>query len=265
MSWKQAVGTFSRALVCAVTPAIASAQPASGPHAIAGPASSGRYCLTGNGTNVHHLGWIEARSRYRITFDADVQLSSTVVRFDIATEQEITLRGDPDFNLTASISGMAVLLVSSNSRSGCYRYQVSIDPPSAQLAAFIPAALRPRSEARDRVEPSVRQPNLASGPRAIAGASSSGSHCVSGDGVPGVHELGRVDRAADISVAFEADFPSLSAVTMTKLDSNATRMVIEKTASASLSFAAQAGDNIVLYVTGRSGIAGCYRYSVAIR
>lgn len=233
------------------------------PAAISGAPSSAYYCLTGNAANVHPLGWIEARTAYSVTFDANFAVASAIVRFNMADEASTIIRGLPEFNGTASTAGMMVLHVASNGQSGCYRFQAALTPPAPQLAgAALGSAPRERAGAPTRVRPAGDVERFA-----VSGAPSSGVHCVAGSPIPQVHEIGRVDTETRISVSFDvgAGFAPFIGVTTTSLEPDAGpgHWVVDDEIPG-FNFLAPPGEHVVLYVAARSG-AGCYRYKVEIQ
>ena len=282
------------ALLVALLPSASSAQTAH-PAAISGLASSARYCVSGNAANVHNLGWVAAQSGYTITFDADFTLATSVVRFEAVEHRATVVDGDPGFSFNASNSGTMVLHVTGNGQAGCYRYKVIVDPPAASIVEG-EAHLRPsgRDATRPQAAPAGRSVNadrpggqasrsnervtaiterraMAAGPLAISGAPTSAQHCVAGSNVPNVHELGRVDVNRRVTVTFDTDFSAVVGATMTSLEPNAGpgSFVVDPATGGSrtpsLAFDAEAGENVVLYVAGFGGVAGCYKYKVEIR
>jgi len=127
------------------------------------------------------------------------------------------------------------------------------------------------SRSSERVGAVTERFATAAGPLAITGTPTSAQHCVSGTNVPNVHELGRVDQTSRVTVTFDADFSAVVGATMTSLepDAGAGSFVVDPATggsrSPSLAFDAEAGENIVLYVAGFGGAAGCYKYKVEIR
>lgn len=246
--------------VGASTPAVAQ-----GIHgtAISGAATNGFYCLTGNAANIHSLGWVEARTAYRITFDADFALTTAITRFNMAAESSSIARGAPEFNATASTTGMMVLHVASNGQSGCYRFQATLTAPAAQVTAA-----RAAVELPDGIFTTRSRPAGTAAPYAISGAPSSGIHCVfSANPIPQVHEIGRVDAPATVNIPFDvsAGFEPFIGATLTSLEPDAgPGSWVLDTGTPGFSFTAEAGENVVLYVAARSGV-GCYRYKVELR
>ncbi|MBI4887936.1 MAG: hypothetical protein HY824_12650 [Acidobacteria bacterium] len=236
-----------------------------GPRAISGAPSGALHCVSGSATNVHNLGWLAAGGQYTITFDSGVALTTAIARLDLSQSISSTIRGNPDFNFTASSSGTMALHVASNGQPGCYRYQVLMDPPASTTAGAA-RALEPATPLREI----PRASQAASvGPLTISGTPSSAYHCVAGTLRPNVHEIGRVERNSTVSVSFDNDFTAVAAATMISLEPGATggSFVIDDDASGrpALSFQAAAGSNVVLYVAGAGGSIGCYRYQVQIR
>ena len=259
MPWK------SVALLIALLPSsLLHAQ--SRPAAISGVASSARYCVSGNAANVHNLGWVAAQSGYTITFEADFTLAASVVRFEAVEHRATVVAGNPEFNYNASNSGTMVLHVTGNGQAGCYRYKVIVDPPAASIVAGEAA-----SRSTERVTAVAERRALVAGPLAITGTPTSAQHCVSGSNVPNVHEIGRVDQTSRVTITFDTDFSAVVGATMTSLepDAGAGSFVVDPATGGSrtpsLLFDAEAGENIVLYVAGFGGAAGCYKYKVEIR
>jgi hypothetical protein len=251
------------ALYAALLPAAAAGAQAAGPAAISGISSSARHCLSGGAANIHNLGWIAAQSRYVVQFDADFGVTAAISRFEPTEHRATLIDGNPEFNGTASSSGTMVLHVSGNGGSGCYRYRVTIDPPAAS-ATGEGDAVPERAAATDERRSDV------SGPRAITGNPSSAQQCVSAT-VANVHEIGRIDQAGDIRITFDTDFSAVVGATLTTLDAAGSTgaFVVDPdtggTRTPSLFFGAEAGENVVLFVTGANGASGCYKYKVEIR
>jgi hypothetical protein len=248
--------------VFVAAPAHVAAQSAS-PSAISGTPTSARHCLSGNAANVHSLGWLESGSLYTIRFDADFAVTARMVRYDAAAGVVGVSEGEPEFNFRASSSGTRALLVSSSGADGCYRYQVAVDPPAASLApATVASERRLEDISGSRVAPAFQA-------QAISGFPSSASHCIAGQFVANVHEIGSVDQESTVTVSFETDFAAAAAVATTPIDpaAGAGRVAIDNDGQGapSLSFIAPPATNLVLFVSGVNGAAGCYRYKVEIR
>lgn len=237
-----------------------------GPLAITGIATSARHCVSSNAANTHNLGWVAAQSGYTVEFDAAFGLAARIVRFEPTERRSSVVEGDPEFRYTASNSGTMVLHVSGNGEPGCYRYRALVDPPAA-----LSTSGEPVSRSLERAAPVAERQSIAvAGPLAIAGNASSAHHCVAGNLVPNVHELGRVDRRSEVAVTFDTDFNAVVGATMISLEPNAGAgaFVVDPssgTRTPSLSFTADPGENMVLYVAGFNGAAGCYKYKVEIR
>jgi hypothetical protein len=249
-------------VLCVSVPAQAQT---AGPAAIYGAPSSARHCLSGDAANVHNLGWVAAQSRYTVQFDADFAVTAAITRFEPTENRASLIDGNPEFNGTAASSGTMVLHVSGNGASGCYRYRATIDPPAASVAGE-------SGPVYERVTPiGERQTRGASGSLAITGNPSSAQHCIAGTGVSSVHELGRVDRASEVFITFDTDFTAVIGATLTVVDptDNLGSFVVDEkgagSRSPSMAFSAEAGENIVLFVAGLNGGAGCYKYKVEIR
>jgi hypothetical protein len=274
MDWRSPVfctGLLA-AVICTALPAYAQdSGGASGDgrfqrRAIAGIPTSAIHCLSENAANIHNLGWIDAGSHYVITFDSDFDLVASFVRFDLGQNRASVVDGSPEFNGTASNSGEMVLHVTSTGdQDGCYQYSVVIDAPAA-TASEVGAGLRADGKTLEgRGMGDI-------GPLAISGTPSSAQHCVGGNSVPNVHEIGRIDRDSQVTISFDADFDALAGMTRITLDpvsGAGGHFVVDDNSGGgrnpALNFTANAGDNVVLYVTGTNGATGCYRYKVEIR
>lgn len=260
--------TLSLALMAqARTPSLPS-DTITGPRAISGTPTSALQCLSGNAANVHNLGWLAAGGRYTITFDSPITLKASIVRLDLSQSSSAVIDGDPGFDFTSSSSGTMALHVSGNGQSGCYRYQVLMDPSAASTARI---AARTDDRARQLRAVSTRATMRTFAPLALSGTPSSAYHCVGGKLIPNVHELGRVDQASDVTITFDADFNAIAAVTMMSLEPGAGpgSFAIDDDSGGNgnpaLSVRAEASENVVLYVAGVGGATGCYRYQVQIR
>ena len=256
---------FSILLLAQTAPPPALGDLPSSTRAITGTASSARFCLSGNAANVHNLGWMEAGSGYTVTFDANFTVTATVVRLDLAGQRAAVANGTPELNFTASTPGTAVLHVTGRGQTGCYRYNLVVDPPSPSALTEATAGARGRSS-----EVSARPLATTVGPTAISGTPSSAQHCVSNAFVANVHEIGRVDQGSQVTITFDTDFDAIAGVTMTSLDTGTgtTSFVVDDNSGGngapSLNFTAGAATNLALHVAAVSG-SGCYSYKVEIR
>ena len=238
------------------------------PQAISGTWTSARHCLSGTAANIHDLGWIAAGSHYAVRFDAGPGIIATLVRVNVLQGSGVLVDGTPELRGTASTSGAMTLHVASrNGQPECYEYNTAIEPPSASdTPTELTAELRGSGKIVKRREPGAVSRS------AISGTPSSAQHCVAGGLVPNVLDIGQVDDDSHVTVTFDADFDALAGVTLTTLrpdrGSDSELIVDDNSGNGknpTLNFMAHAGENIVLYVTGANGAAGCYRYDVRIR
>jgi hypothetical protein len=235
--------------------------PAASPQAISGSPSSGRHCVSGQAANVHALGWVQAGTSYAITFDAEIALVTSAVRFDFDGRESRSSYGTPDLNVTTSTSGTMALLVSGNGRAGCYRYKVQLQPPagatfneSAGLpgAVFAPALVKPAKSPIQMM--------------AVSGVASSAKLCVGPDGVARVHSLGRVEAGSRVNLTFDSDFDAQASVTNTDLAGQRGAYWIDDDSGGNLdpqlNMTPSYAGTMVVYVSGVGGSTGCYHYKV---
>ena len=233
---------------------------------IAGVPSTGRHCVSGNAANVHALGWVESGSIIAVTFDADFTPTAALARLDLDSEAAAASYGNPDLLFSASSSGTVALYVTGNGQSGCYRYKVEVQAP----ATISPVHdLQRVLNVRARTRATTRKPSTATGhATAIAGLSSSASHCVSGDYVSNVHGIGRVDQGAEVTVTFDSDFDPIAGITNVDLEAQSATYLIDDDGGGNLepllSFTASHAGTLALFVAGVNGRAGCYQYKVEI-
>ena len=229
------------------------------PSAIAGMASSARHCVSSDGANVHEIGWLAAGTVYAITFDSNFTLVSAVSRLDLAGGTSTGAFGNPDLRSTASSSGTMALYVSGNGQAGCYRYKVEITPPAGLTPAAAPRAV---------VEATAETSQVVM-PTSISGAAASGKHCVAGNNVANIHEIGRVEQGNQILITFESDFDPIAGATLENLSTQHGTYLIDDNSGGGLqpqlSFTASHSSTMALHVAGVAGSSGCYRYKVEIR
>jgi hypothetical protein len=229
------------------------------PSTITGMASSARHCVSSDGANVHEIGWLAAGTVDSITFDANFTLVSAVSRLDLAGGTSTGAFGTPDLRSTASSAGTMALYVSGNGQAGCYRYKVEITPPAGLIPALAPNA----------VIDLVAETSAVVIPAAISGAAASGKHCVAGNNVANIHEIGRVEQGNQILITFESDFDPIAGATLENLSTQRGTYLVDDNSGGSLqpqlSFTASHSSTMALHVAGVAGSSGCYRYKVEIR
>jgi len=258
-------------IACALTTSAAAQQqptvvdlpldPVSHPTAISGAPSSAQYCLSGDAANVHSLGWVDAGTGYTVTFDADFKVVSSIGRLDLEQKQTSFVYGSPDLRFTSATAGTMALFVGGAGQEGCYRYKVEITPPSTR--ASLPTGVRaPAAAAGNAATAGV-------GVASIAGFASSAKYCLAGTGVAQVHELGRVEQGARVTVTFDSDFNTIAGVITVNLDTQRGTFVVDDDSAGNrqplIDFNASQSSTLALYVGSVGGSAGCYRYKVDIR
>lgn len=254
------------ALVCAAIPLPVFAQGAlrtagtdapARPRAISGAPSSARHCVSADAANVHSLGWVEAGTGYTVTFDSEIALVAAASRLDLDGERSNSSYGTPELRFTSSTPGSMALFVSGNGQAGCYRYKVDITPPAASMA--------PAMAARRTAKASVPLVN----PLAISGFASSAKHCVAGEYVANVHEIGRIEQGNQVTITFESDFDPIAGMTNVNLQTQRGTFLVDDDSGGSLqpriAFTASQAGTMALFVAGSNGRVGCYRYKVEIR
>lgn len=105
------------------------------PAAIAGLASSARYCVGGHlAANVHEIGRVEAGSRVTLTFDSDFNPIAAVALIDPAAQRHTYSPDDnsgganqPRIAFVAPFGGTMAIFVAGNNSVGCYRYKVDFE------------------------------------------------------------------------------------------------------------------------------------------
>ncbi len=228
------------------------------PTAITGLASSARHCVSGDGANVHTLGWAQAGTTYAVTFDADVALVAAVNILDLNAKVSASGYGTPELRVSASTSGTSTLYVSGNGQSGCYRYKVEIGLPAGA------------STVADRAMTMLEAAPLARlRPLAITGLASSASHCVTGSYVANVHEIGRVEQGSQVTISFESSIDLVAGATNLNLQTQRGTYVTNDDSGGSrqplLNFLPSQSGTLALHVAAVAGASGCYRYKVEIR
>lgn len=226
---------------------------------IAGSPSSARHCIAGYAANVHEIGWLEAGTVIRVTFDGDIPLFTGLSQMNLEGDTSLGGWGDPEelhFRLTES--GNNTLFVGGNGRSGCYRYKVEVTPPAAAIAAVSTAL--PPLVIKARKNP-IRT-------MAIAGTASSAKHCIAGSFVARTHDLGRVEQGATVRITFDSDFDPIAGVEVVDVVGRRGLFLTDNDAGGDqeplLSWTSDAGGTLALYVASADGRAGCYRYRVEI-
>ncbi|MBI4887937.1 MAG: hypothetical protein HY824_12655 [Acidobacteria bacterium] len=231
------------------------------PLAISGSASSAEYCVSGYAARIHSLGWIDAGTTYRVTFDSGISLVAAVARMNLSDRRVTSGYGTPDLNFTASSSGIMALLVSSNGRDGCYRYKAQITSPAASVAVA-----RPDSPVRP--DPALALPKSPIETMAIAGEASSARHCIAGTWTAKVHDLGWVGEGARVTIDFDSNFDAIAGLTITDVAGQSTVSYVDDNAGGNLdprfNLTTTRAGTAVLYVGGVNGSAGCYAYKAAI-
>lgn len=239
----------------------ADVQAAAQPSVIAGMASSGRHCVSGEAANVHGIGWVAAGTGYTITFESDSTLAAVISRLDLEAKESRGTSGTPDVRATASTSGSMALYVGATAPGGCYRYKVELTPPTGAQV----------SSSRTRVGSGQGAAKLskAAGPAAISGLASSAKHCVAGNYVANIHDIGRVEQGSRIAISFESDFDPIAGVTLENLVTGHGTYLVDDDSGGGLqphlNFTASHSSTLALHVAGFGGSAGCYRYRVDIR
>lgn len=228
------------------------------PTAIAGLASSARHCVSGDAANVHGIGWVAAGTVYTITFESDFTPATAISRLNLQQAGSTGTIGNPDFRATASSSGTMALYVGATGAGGCYRYKVELTPPAASIASESNAALPPAAKPAHTAEP-----------LAITGLASSAKHCISGDYVANVHDIGRVEEGNAITITFASDFDPVAGVTLRNMTTQHGTYIVDDDGGGSLqpllNFTASHSSTLALYVASFAGRGGCYRYKVEIR
>ncbi|MBI4266649.1 MAG: hypothetical protein HY657_19955 [Acidobacteria bacterium] len=227
------------------------------PAAISGPATSARHCVSGDSANVHGLGWLEAGSRFSVTFEADFKPATSLAKLDLDGERATINYGDPDIRFTSTVPGTMALYVRAVAEAGCYRYKVEVEPPAGLAAPAVAggSAVKPRKSGIHAM--------------AIAGGASSAKHCVAGLWVATVHEIGRIEQGSQVRITFESDFDPVAGVTLVNAETRRGTFRIDDDSGGNLepllSFTASQSGTLALSVSGFSGRAGCYQYQVEIR
>lgn len=229
------------------------------PSAIAGMASSARHCVSGDGANVHGIGWVGTGTNYTITFESDFTLVAAISRLDLDAGSSTGSFGNPDFRSTASTPGTMALYVGGNGQAGCYRYKVETTAPAGLTA---PAAA-------PRAAVDAAKTSKVSMPAAISGLASSAKHCVAGSYVSNIHEIGRVEQGNQILITFDSDFDPIAGVTLENLSTQRGTYIVDDDTGGNLepqlNFTASHSSTVALHVAGFGSSAGCYRYKVEIR
>lgn len=229
------------------------------PSAITGMASSARHCVSGDGANVHGIGWMDTGTRYAITFESDVTLVAAVSRIDLNARDSRQSVGNPDIRATASTPGTMALFVGGNGQAGCYRYKVEITPPAGLTAP----ASAPRAAA------DVAKTSKVSMPTSISGFASSAKHCVAGNYVANVHDVGHVEEGNQVTITFASDFDPIAAATLKNLTTSRSAWWVDNGTGGNnepqLNLNVNFSGTLALYVAGYNGSVGCYRYKVNIR
>lgn len=242
-----------------IVPASAARDLPAAPRAISGTPSSALHCVSANGVNLHGLGWVAAQTDYTITFDTTLTLSTSISRLNLAESTATIAQGTPDFAFTAGSAGTMVMHVAAIGQAGCYRYKVVIDPPAGAAAA----------SARAVTDAPAKPARQTSETMAIAGAASSGRHCVAGDDVANVHDIGRIDLSSRLTITFDSDFDPIAGVTLTNVEGRTGSFAIDDDGGGnlepSLNVTADPAETVALFVAGVGGSAGCYRYKVEVR
>jgi hypothetical protein len=253
--------TMSAALIVHAARSQSAAIDPVAPLAITGSPSSARHCVGGWGSNVHAIGWVEAGSIVRVTFDANIALVTTLSVMDLRNDDARGGDGSPDMNFRISIAGTAAFYVSGNGRAGCYWYKVEVTPPSQ---AFIGTVRATTALPRLVVKPSKNPIRT----MAITGLASGGKHCLAGDGVAKVHGLGRVERGANIRVTFESDFDPIVGFELVDPATNEAAFLTDDDSGGNQEPEVEVnvpnGGTLGLYVGSADGSAGCYHFRVEI-
>jgi hypothetical protein len=228
-----------------------------GPLAIVGTPSSARYCISGNGANVHTIGWVASGTAYVVTIDADFNPATAVTRLDLDGKQGIISYGTPDLRFTTSSAGTLALYVASRGVAGCYRYKVEIQlpPPTAASDPTIRGAILPKAGK------SIR-------PMAISGLASSAKHCVAGQYVADVHSIGRVEAGSLVRISFASDFDAVAGVTTVNPEAQTASYLTDDDGGGNLepliNYVAATSGTVALFVAGYAGSTGCYQHKVEI-
>jgi len=268
MTGRRALAALATSAALAVfvtqTSTVVTAGPQVSPAAIVGSPSSALYCVAGQAANVHSLGWVASGTSYTVTFESDVTLATAVTRLDLDGSRSTSAFGDPDVRFTASTPGTMALLVSGNGRPGCYRYKAVIDSTSGAIASGA-AVVAPQSSPDTVAVKPWKSPIQT---MAIAGLASSAKHCVAGSGVAKVHDIGRVEEGATVTINFDSDFDPVAGVTNTDLVGQRGTSYVDDDSGGSLepqlSFTATHAGTLTLFVSGYGDGAGCYHYDADI-
>ena len=227
--------------------------------AITGVPSSARHCVGGTAANVHALGWIAAGNGYTVTFESDIELSATIVRFDLQGDASTSVIGSPDFNFTASTPGTMALFVSGNGNSGCYRYQAQVDRSATGFSA-------PMVSARTVVKRAVKPAKNPIRTMAFTGLASSGRHCIGVNAVSKVHPIGWVGEGASVVITFDSDFDPVAGLTITDPSAQRSRWLTDDDSGGDLdprlALTAPLAGTLALYVASGDERPGCYHYRV---
>lgn len=219
------------------------------PQAISGIASSAQHCISADAANVHGLGWVDASTGYTVTFDSDIPLATAVIRLNLTERTQTISYGTGDLSRTASSSGTMALYVAGNGRAGCYRYKTVVQPPAA-------------------VATSAASTSVIS-PAAITGMPSSAQHCISGNAVANVHEIGRVENGNRFTITMATNFDAVLGASLVNAAGQQAASWTDDNSGGGvepqLSITAPHAGSLALYVAGVNGAAGCYRYQVEIR
>lgn len=236
--------------------------PASGPRAISGIPSSARHCVSGSASNVHPIGWLEAGSRFAITFDGDGAPGvASVVILDLDGDAAAAAHGTGDMRFSTSMAGTMALYVGGNNQTICYRYKVEIEPPAASTA------VRPAARQNTALPP-AKLSKLQASPSAISGLASSGRHCVAGRYVSHVHDLGYMQQGTQVRVTFASDFDPVAGVIGGNPQAQTATYLIDDDSGGNLEpvlhFSTSQPGTVALFVAGFNGAVGCYGYKVEI-
>lgn len=233
----------------------------SGTRAISGIASSARHCVSADAANVHSIGWVPSGTGYTVTFDADFPLVAAMSRLDLNEKRSTSSFGTPELRFTASTSGTMALYVGGNRQAGCYRYKVEIRPPTASTVST-------SASHASRIRGSNMATNSFGG-TAISGLASSAKHCVAGNFVSNVHEIGRVEQDNRVTITFDGDFDAVAGATILNMETQRGTFLTDDNSGGGvqprLDFNTSQAGTVALFVAGVNGAAGCYRYKVEIR
>jgi hypothetical protein len=231
------------------------------PTAIVGLASSARHCVLGDAADVHGIGWVAAGTTVGVTFETDFVLAAAISSVDLEAGSATGVVGTPDIRVTASTPGTMALYVGATGQGGCYRYKVDVTPPAGSTA--MPAG------ARATGRPATVKLSKSAGALAIAGLPSSAKHCIAGDYVSNVHDIGWVEAGNQITISFVSDFDPIAGVTLRNMGTQRGTYLVDDDAGGNLEpqldFTASHSATLALYVGSFGGGAGCYRYKVEIR